>query len=58
MQNDWKKDNVSWDGQCWTNRYATQGFPTSVENLRKDNYIGKIVYYFEIDLVGQRKYER
>jgi hypothetical protein len=32
----------------WSNVYAKKGFPIAVEHLRKDNFLGTIIYYYEI----------
>jgi hypothetical protein len=37
----------------WHNSYAIQGFPITGENLRTDNFTGKIAYYFEVQCCSE-----
>jgi hypothetical protein len=44
--NDWTWPH-SFDQKLY-NYYTKEGFPISGDNLRTDNFIGKMVYYFEV----------
>jgi hypothetical protein len=43
-------------GSQWHNFYAIQGFPISGENLRPNNFVGIIVYYFEVQYYQSSKF--
>jgi hypothetical protein len=47
-QNCWQGQLTISDRTHSSTYYAKKGFPIGVANLRKDNFLGKIIYYFEI----------